>query len=92
MLGSRTARTQRRRGGAVLRFDGERERLVLTDVVALPETLEQVEAELATQRVLDHFAVTLASASAANLHRPQYVLVDRQRRPHLRHNNIMASR
>jgi 2-methylcitrate dehydratase PrpD len=48
----------------VLRLDGELERLLLVEVVALQEPVERVEAELARQRLLDQLAVALAGARA----------------------------
>jgi hypothetical protein len=48
----------------VLRLDGELERLLLVEVVALQEPVERVEAELAPQRLLDQLAVALAGARA----------------------------
>jgi hypothetical protein len=53
----------------VLRLDGECERLLLVEVVALPEPVEQIEAELAPQRLFDHLAVALAGARTSKLGR-----------------------
>ena len=41
----------------MLRLNGERCRIRLLEPVALPEALEQIETELASQRLLDHLAV-----------------------------------
>jgi hypothetical protein len=41
----------------MLRLNRERHRIRLIEPVAPPETLEQIETELASQRLLDHLAV-----------------------------------
>ena len=64
----------------VLGLDGERCGLLFAHVVAVPQPLEQVEAELTPQRCLDHRAVAFAGARPADLHGAQDVLVDREGR------------
>jgi hypothetical protein len=61
----------------VLSLDGKRGRLVLRHFVSLPESFEKVEAELAPNGFLDHFAVALADSRASHLDGPENVLVDR---------------
>ena len=97
MFGSRTARTQRAAlSRFVLGLDGEFQRVVLADVVALPEPLEEVEAELTSQRFLDHFAVacclsvrrcTLTARSTSSLDGQCCAYLR-----HLTHHSIMMRR
>ena len=75
----------------VLCLDGERDGLVFRQVVALPEPVEQVEAELASQHLLDHLAVALPRPRAAHLDGAEDLRVDRQRRARLRRLGITAS-
>ena len=75
-----------------LRLDRECERLLLSRIVALPQAIKQVEPEFPTKSLLDHFAVSLARARAADLDRTQDFFVHRQRGSHLRHRRITASR
>src|SRR5205807_1359856 len=74
-----------------LSLEGESERVVLGHVVARPQPVEQVEPEVATERLLDDFAVSFARPRRADLHRAQDVLIDRQGRSRLRHIGIIAS-
>ncbi len=75
----------------VLRLDRESCCTLLSEILALPEALEQVESKFSAKRFLDHFAVALASACAANFDRPQDFLIDSQCGSHLRHIRILAS-
>jgi hypothetical protein len=47
----------------VLLLDRETRRLVLREIRLGPDPFEQLEAEIAPQRLLDHLAVTAARAS-----------------------------
>jgi hypothetical protein len=58
--------------------------------VALPEALEQIEPEVAPQRLLDHLAVAPAAAGRTDLDRAQDILVDGKRRAYPCHEFIMA--
>lgn len=75
----------------MLRLDCEPQRTLLAEIVALPQTLEQIEAELPPKRFLDHFAVAFTRACAPNLDRAQDFLVDGQRGSHLGHIRIISS-
>ncbi len=50
----------------VLSLDGERSRLFLGQIVPSPDSVEQIESELAPERLLDDFTVALAYAGRAN--------------------------
>jgi hypothetical protein len=75
----------------VLRLDCECGSILLGEIVSLPETIEQIKAELAPKRLLDDLAVPLARAGGPDLDRAQHVLVDRERCTNLRHICILAS-
>src|SRR5436190_7692624 len=60
----------------VLSLDGERGRLFLGQVVLSPKSVEQIEPELAPERLFDDFAVALAGPRAANLDRAEDFLLD----------------
>ena len=51
----------------MLGLDGERSGLFLGQIVLSPEPVEQVEPELAPERLLDDLTVSLAYAGRANL-------------------------
>jgi hypothetical protein len=72
--GSHSARTT---PSLVLSLDGERGGLILGQIAPSPESVEQVEPELAAERLLDDFAVALACAGRANLDRAEDSFVDR---------------
>ena len=55
----------------VLGLDGELEGLPLAQIVSLPQTVQQVETELAAQRLFDHLAVALPDPRSAHLDRTQ---------------------
>jgi len=75
----------------VLGLDGEVDGLLLAEIVAGPEPVEKVEAELASQRLLDHLAVGSSGPGGAHLDGSQHVLVDRQRGARLGYIRIIAS-
>ena len=75
----------------MLRLNREFECIFLTDLIALPEALEQVKAEFTTQSFLNNLAIALPTARGPHLHSSQYLLVDRQCRAHPRHQRILAS-
>jgi len=74
-----------------LRLDGELERHALAELITRPQSVEQVEAEIAAQCVLDHFAVPSPGPGRAHLYRPEHILVDREGSAGLRHFGILAS-
>src|SRR5258707_3698031 len=69
----------------MLRLDGERLSIALGNVVSLPQTLEQVQPHVATQRFLYHLAVTATRPGRPHLHRLHDGLIDRERGTHLGH-------
>lgn len=75
----------------VLSLDGDRRRLVLGQIVVMPEAFEQVESELAPKSLLDDLTVTFAAARRPNLDGAKHLVVDRKSRSDLRHRRIIAS-
>jgi len=75
----------------VLRLDRQSHRLVIRHVVALPEPVEELEAEIPAECLLDHRAIAAAGARRADLDPPQDFLVDRECGPNLCHDCIFAS-
>jgi hypothetical protein len=75
----------------VLSLDGKRRRFVFPQIALLPKALEDVEPELAPERLLDDLAVTPTGSSAADFHRSEDIRVDRERCSHLWHLRIIAS-
>ena len=75
----------------MLRLHGQRHRLVLTEIGRLPRAAEDIEPELLTDGLLDHIAVAPTEPSRAHPHCAQNVLINSQRRPHLRHLRIITS-
>jgi hypothetical protein len=75
----------------MLRFDRKTECLLFGHAIALPETFEQIEAELPPKRFLDDLAVAFPGAGSMDPYGAQDVFVDRQCCPHLRHISIIAS-
>jgi hypothetical protein len=75
----------------VLRLDGELDRRALAELVTRPQSIEQVEAQIAAERLLDHFAVTSPGPGRANPYRPEHILVDREGGASFRHFGILAS-
>jgi hypothetical protein len=61
----------------MLSLDSERSRLFLGQIVSLPESLEQIEPELAPERLLDDLAIALAGAGCPNFHRAENTFVNR---------------
>jgi DNA-binding HxlR family transcriptional regulator len=59
----------------MLRLNGQLHGLILWHLILGPQSIEQLKAQVATKRVLDHLAVTLAHTSCADLHPPQDLLV-----------------
>jgi len=53
------------------------------ELIPLPQLLEQVEAKIPAQRLLDHLTITLARSGGTDLHPAQDVLVNREAGPHL---------
>jgi hypothetical protein len=51
----------------VLGLDGQSRRLVLREIGRLPQPLEQIEAKMVAQRLLDDLAVAAAGASRPHL-------------------------
>jgi hypothetical protein len=76
----------------VLCLDSELAGLRLRESRGSPQLVENVELEIPTQRFLDHRAVGHTGTSRADLHPPQDIFVDRERRSDLRHIRIIASR
>jgi hypothetical protein len=77
--------------GFVLRLDCEPQCLVLLEVSGRPDPLEQVEAEVAAKRLLDHLAVSTAGSRSLDPDSAKHLLVERHRRSGLRHHCIIAS-
>jgi len=75
----------------VLGLDSKLERLRFTKIVPSPQPIEQVEAQVSPKGFLDDFAIALAGADGAYLHRAQHIFIDRQRGTRLCHLRIIAS-
>jgi hypothetical protein len=75
----------------VLRLDREAFGLAFRQIVPSPAASEQVQAEIAAQRVLDDRAVSLPGPGSPDFYRPHNLFVDGERRPNLRHLRIIAS-
>jgi len=60
----------------VLRFDGELRRRALGELIACPQAVEQVAAQISAERLLDDLAVTSSSSGRTDLHRAEHVLVN----------------
>src|SRR5262245_54712148 len=75
----------------MLRLYRKRGPVLVGEVVLRPEPIEQIEPQVAPQRVLDDLAVTTTESGCADLDRAQDRLVQRHRRPNLRHLCIIAS-
>jgi sugar/nucleoside kinase (ribokinase family) len=75
----------------MLRLDRTAERLVLAEVGGLPCALEQVESEIAPERVFDYFAMTPAAAGCLDPDSAQDAFVQSDRGSHLRHISVIAS-
>ena len=75
----------------VLRLDSNAERLVLVEVGAFPNALEQIEPKIPPERFLDHVAVATATASCLHAYSAKNALVERDRGPRPRHIRIIAS-
>ncbi len=78
------------RSRSVLSFDGEPHSVILGHTVLIPESLEEIEAEIATKRLLDDLAVPLSLAGGPHSDPTEYVFVECYRRPHLPHLCIIA--
>jgi hypothetical protein len=76
---------------SVLRIDDELDRLVLVHLGALPCTFEEVESEVATERFLDHIAVTPAGSRSLHAYGAHDALIESHGRSKLRHARIVAS-
>ncbi len=88
--GSRSLPTARPR--SVLSFDGEPHGVILAHTVPIPELLEEIEAEIATKRLLDDLAVALSLAGGPNADPAEYLFVETHCRPHFWHICITACR
>jgi hypothetical protein len=75
----------------MLSLHGEADRLVLGEIGRIPDPFEQIEAEIAPKRLLDHVAVAATAPSRLDAHSPEYSLIERDRRPCLGHAGIIAS-
>ena len=76
----------------MLRLEREFGSLRLRQRRRRPQLVEDVKLEIAAQRFLDHRTIGHAGPRSADLHPFQNVLIDRERRSHLRHRRIIASR
>lgn len=74
-----------------LRLGCERKCRILGEIVALPESIEQIKSKLSAQGFLDYLAIALARSRPADANRAENVLVDGQRRASLWHIRIIAS-
>src|SRR4029453_3342834 len=75
----------------VLCIDGDPQGLLFAQVGRFPYPCEQVEAEVAAQGILDHFAVAPTCPGRLDPDRAQDSLVKRHRGACFRHNRIVAS-
>ncbi len=85
------AQRSRPRPGRVLRFHSERDGLLLGKLAVLPQPLEQVQAKLAPECVLDDGAVATTRTCGPESDRAQDTLVDCQGRADFGHAGIKAS-
>lgn len=76
----------------MLRLDPEPEGGVLVQIGRVPDPLQKLESEIASQRLLDHVAVAATGARCLHTNRAEHALVESDRRPRLRHIRIIASR
>ena len=60
----------------LLSFDGEVHRFIFGHVVAGPESIEQIESEVAADCLLDHLALALSRTRGAYLHRAEDLFID----------------
>jgi hypothetical protein len=67
----------------VLRLDGECNSGGLVEVIASPQSVEELETEISPECFLDHLAVALTGSGRAHLHSPQDVFIDCQGRTRL---------
>ena len=66
-------------------------RLLVGQLIPPPESIHEIEPEVASERLFDDFAVPLAAPGRSDLHGSKDVAVDCQRGPNLRHGCIIAS-
>ncbi|HAC46648.1 MAG TPA: hypothetical protein DCF65_11355 [Chloroflexi bacterium] len=59
----------------MLRLNRQLQGLILRHLILGPQAFQQLKAQVAAKRVLDHLAVTLAHTSCADLHPLQDLLV-----------------
>lgn len=82
-----TSRTTRTRSAPaphrVLRLERQRLRFLLAQPASIPGAPKEVEAELATEGLLDHVTVAPAGAGRAHLDRTEHLVIDRERGSHL---------
>ena len=75
----------------LLSFESELHGLFLRHVIARPQPLHEIEAEISADRLLDHLTLTLSSAGGTNLDSSEDLLIDCQSRSRLCHTDIIAS-
>ena len=76
----------------MLSFDGQPHGVILVHTVLIPESLEEIEAEVATKRLLDDLAVPLSLTSGPHSDPAEYVFVKSYCRSHFAHLCIIAYR
>ena len=76
----------------MLSFDGEPHGVIPVHTVLLPESLEEIEAQIATKRLLDDLAVPLSLPGGPYSDPSKYVFVESYCCPHLPHLCIIAYR
>jgi hypothetical protein len=77
---------------SVLSFDGEPHGLILVQTVVIPESLEEIEAEIATKRLLDDLAVPLSLTGGPHSDPAEYVFIESYCGTHPSHLCIIAYR
>lgn len=72
-----------------LRIESELNRRSFVEIVAGPQAVEEVEAQVSSEGVADHFVVILAETCGSRADGPQHALVDREGYPRSCHRDIM---
>ena len=72
-------------------LDSEVHRFIFPYVIAGPEPIEQIEPEVAADRLLDHLALALSRTCGAYLHRAEDLFIDGQSCARLCHTGMIAS-
>src|SRR6266545_791065 len=70
---------------------GEAESLFLAEIGRLPDALEQVETEIAPERLLDHVTVAPPRPGRLDANGAKHAFIERDRGTRLRHIGIIAS-